>query len=80
MDQRFSKEKKLMKCLSCRGILKKGHTSFRVERKGFQLFFESIPAWVCSQCGEALLEEFAVKTIQDATEAFEKKTRKLLAA
>ena len=40
----------------------------------------SIPAWVCSQCGEPLLEEEAVKAIQGAAEAIEKKTRKLLLA
>jgi len=69
-----------MKCLSCQGILEKGHTSFRVERKGFQLYFESVPAWVCRQCGESLLEEEAVRIIQGAAEAVEKNTRKLLRA
>ncbi|MCK5270349.1 MAG: YgiT-type zinc finger protein [Sedimentisphaerales bacterium] len=35
----------------------KGKSPFSADRKGYHISWESIPAWVCTQCGEALFEE-----------------------
>jgi len=37
---------------------------FHIDRKGYHLLFDKIPAWVCSQCGEVYFEEVEVDSIQ----------------
>lgn len=53
-----------MKCIYCQGIMKRGVAPFHVDRKGYHLLFDRIPAWVCSQCGEVYFEETEVDSIQ----------------
>ena len=53
-----------MKCMHCQGKMKKGRAPFHIDRKGYHLSLEAVPAWVCSQCGEPYFEEAEVKTIQ----------------
>lgn len=53
-----------MQCLSCRGTLRLGHTSYTVNRKGYHLILDDVPAWICDQCGEPLFDEDAVRVIQ----------------
>ena len=40
--------------------------AFHVDRKGYHLMFDTVPAWVCEQCGEAYFEEREVTAIQSA--------------
>ena len=54
-----------MKCLHCRGEMKKGETLLHIDREGFHLTLDSVPVWVCSQCGESYLEAAEVDAIQD---------------
>ncbi|MFH0926386.1 MAG: YgiT-type zinc finger protein, partial [bacterium] len=49
-----------MKCIHCQGIMKKGTAPVHIDRKGCHLTLDNVPAWICSQCGEALFEENAV--------------------
>lgn len=53
-----------MKCLYCKGELKQGTTTYVINRHGYHLTIDNLVAYVCSQCGEALLDESAVKVIQ----------------
>ena len=46
-----------MECFHCKGKMVKGNSPFSVDRNGYHISWESIPAWVCTQCGEALFEE-----------------------
>ncbi|NOX08652.1 MAG: YgiT-type zinc finger protein [Gammaproteobacteria bacterium] len=55
-----------MECSYCKGKMVKGSAPFSVDRNGYHIAWESIPAWVCSQCGEALFEENEVNHIQKA--------------
>ncbi|MCX7839975.1 MAG: YgiT-type zinc finger protein [Anaerolineae bacterium] len=57
-----------MECYSCKGKLHKGKTSYTITRKGYHLIVDHVPAWVCEQCGEVLLEEAQVKAIQQLIE------------
>jgi YgiT-type zinc finger domain-containing protein len=50
---------------------------FSVDRNGYHITWESIPAWVCTQCGEALFEENEVDHIQRALQKIDQETRAL---
>jgi len=63
-----------MKCIHCRGEMKRGTTPFHVDRKGYHVLLDAIPAWVCEQCGEAYFEEKEVDAIQDLVRSIEEKT------
>lgn len=67
-----------MKCLLCHGEMEKSLVSYTVDRKGYHLFIEKIPAYVCSQCGERYFEEREVGAIQSMLKAFEGKLEKVL--
>jgi len=38
-----------MKCIHCRGKMKRGTTPLHVDRKGCHLTLDAVPAWVCEQ-------------------------------
>ena len=53
-----------MECLYCKNTLKKGVTTYTINRNGYHLTIDNLNAYVCSQCGETLLDEKAVESIQ----------------
>ncbi len=36
--------------------MKKGFAPFSADRKGYHISWDSIPTWVCTQCGEPYFE------------------------
>lgn len=66
-----------MKCIYCQGTMKKGAASYNLNRKGYHLLLDTLPAWVCDQCGEAYFEESEVQSIQDLIRAIDQKISKL---
>ena len=66
-----------MKCIHCKGQMKRGTTPFHVDRKGCHLVLDSVPAWVCQQCGETYFEEKEVDAIQDLIMSIEEKAQVL---
>ncbi len=69
-----------MKCLLCKGEMEKTTVSYTVDRKGYHLFIEKIPGYVCSQCGERYFEEKEVAAIQNMIKALEEKLKDVLVA
>ncbi len=63
-----------MECLYCKGKLFRGSAPFSVDRNGYHIVWEAIPAWVCTQCGEALFEENEVNHIQKALQQVDYET------
>lgn len=53
-----------MKCLSCQAELKQGTSAYTINRHGYHLVIDDLNAFTCPQCGEILLDEAAVQTIQ----------------
>ncbi len=53
-----------MKCVHCGGRMKRQTAPFQVDRKGYHLALDAVPAWVCGQCGEPYFEEREVRMIQ----------------
>jgi YgiT-type zinc finger domain-containing protein len=59
--------------------MKRGMTPFHVDRRGFHVTLDAIPAWVCEQCGETYFEEQEVDAIQDLVVSVESKALALSA-
>ena len=68
-----------MKCVYCKGRMKRGTAPFHIDRKGCHLMLESVPAWVCEQCGEAYFQEKEVDAIQDLIQSIEDKAQGIVA-
>lgn len=66
-----------MECLHCKGKMIRGNAPFSVDRNGYHLMWESVPAWVCTQCGEAFFEENEVNHIQKALRQVDRETKAL---
>ena len=66
-----------MKCVHCQGSMRRGTAPFHVDRKGYHLLLDTVPAWVCRQCGEAYFEEPEVESIQEAIRDLDDHTAKL---
>jgi len=60
-----------MKCLHCGGTMVRKPAPFHVDRFGYHLHLESVPAWVCTQCGEPYFEEKEVEAIQSVIRAID---------
>ena len=66
--------------MHCKGEMEKKTAPFHVNREKYQLTLDKIPAWVCTQCGEAYFEERQVEEIQKVIDTLDKKTQKLVSA
>jgi YgiT-type zinc finger domain-containing protein len=51
---------------------------FQIDRKGYHLSLDAVPAWVCNQCGEAYFDEAEVAKIQDVIRAVDDRARGLV--
>ena len=66
-----------MTCIHCRGRVQRSKAPLRVDRNGYHLRFDKVPAWVCSQCGEAYFEEREVAAGQSAIKVRDQQARRL---
>jgi YgiT-type zinc finger domain-containing protein len=66
-----------MECFYCRGQLAHGTAPFDVTRHGYHVHFDAVPAWVCSQCGEALFDGEAVALIEQARDSLDEQVEKM---
>jgi len=67
-----------MTCMYCQGKMECSTAPFHIDRKGYHLILDTIPAWVCVQCGETYLEEATVEAIQHIIRAIDTHTERLL--
>jgi len=67
----------LMICLICRQAdLIDGFASIAFERDEFRLRINQVPAYICPQCGEAIVEEdVALQLLSKAEDSFEQGVR-----
>lgn len=77
MVNRLQDKGQEMKCIHCQGQMKRGTTPLHIDRKGCHLLLDSVPAWVCTQCGEPFFEEAEVDAIQDLVDSVEKQASAL---
>jgi len=57
--------------------MKRKTAPFQIDKKGYHLMFDAVPAWVCSQCGEAYFEESEVNSIQAVLKILDEQAGKL---
>ena len=69
-----------MKCMHCKGKMEYITAPFQINRKGYHLMLDAVPAWVCNQCGEVYFEEAEVEAIQEVLKTLDERTEKLAAA
>ena len=69
-----------MKCIHCQGELTKGTAPYHVDRKGYHLTFDKVPANICKQSGEVYFEEKEVDEIQKTIQTLDKQASKVLSA
>ena len=67
-----------MKCMHCNAQMNRSSAPFHVDRHGYHLVLDTVPAWVCSQCGEAYFEEREVDKIQGAIKALDAQAEELV--
>lgn len=66
-----------MKCMCCGGTMERRSAPFYIDRKHVHVRLDSVPAWVCSQCGEAHFEEAEVEAVQHIIKSLDEQTGKL---
>lgn len=66
-----------MECFHCKGKMVRSGAPFSADRLGYHVSWESVPAWVCTQCGEALFEENEVNHIQKALQDLDRESEAL---
>ena len=76
---RLSHTETAMNCIHCHGKMSRSTVPFHVDRAGYHLSFDTIPAWICNQCGEAYFEEREVNAIQTAVYGLDRQARQLSA-
>ena len=67
-----------MTCIHCHGQMKCSKAPFHVDRNGYHLVLDTVPARVCDQCGEAYFEEREVDEIQCAIRGLDNRLSRLL--
>ncbi len=67
-----------MECLYCKGELTRQLVDYTVNRKGYHLIIDKVPAWVCRQCGEPLFEEDTVEVVQEMLSEVDARLEKLV--
>lgn len=55
-----------MKCLYCQAPVERGMTEVRLNRKGYQVSWQSVPAWVCTRCDQPYFEPAEVEQVRRA--------------
>ncbi len=65
--------------MHCKGTMLERPAPFHIDKKGYHLTLDSVPAFVCEQCGEVCFDEQAVDSIQEIIKTLEDHTDKLSA-
>ena len=69
-----------MECMYCKGRMERCTTPFSMDRNGYHVSWDAVPAWVCTQCGEAYFESREVDVIQKALRTLDNQTAVLMAS
>ena len=70
----------MRECVHCRGEMQRGSAPFSVDRSGYHVSWDALPAWVCTQCGEPYFEATVVEAIQKTLRGIDETTSALAIA
>lgn len=65
-----------MNHMYCQGTMERKTAPFQINRNGSHLVLSSIPAWICSQCGEVYFEEVEADAIQEVIRNLDESTER----
>jgi YgiT-type zinc finger domain-containing protein len=60
--------------------MKRATAPFSLDRNGYHVAWDAIPAWVCTQCGEPFFESREVDLIQKALKELDRESAALVSA
>lgn len=66
-----------MQCHFCGGDMKKGITTYALNKAGYHLLIHDVPAWICKQCNEVCFEENAVEILQELVTKLDRRVNKV---
>jgi len=69
-----------MECYFCKGKMKRGRTTYTVNKKGYHLLIDDVPAWICTKCGEAYFEGEGIDAVQDVIKSLDVQISKMRGA
>ncbi len=58
-----------MECYYCKATLVRAKSPYNINRDGYHLVIDGVPAWLCKQCGEIFFEGQEVDAIQEIIRA-----------
>lgn len=58
-----------MECYYCKATMVRAKSPYTVNKNGYHLVIDDVPAWVCKQCGEIFFEGAEVDAIQEIIKA-----------
>ncbi|MES1245158.1 MAG: hypothetical protein ABUT39_26370 [Acidobacteriota bacterium] len=64
-----------MKCLYCQAPVERGTAQVRVNRSGYQMAWQAVPAWICTRCDQPYFERQEVETVRLAVSALTQLSR-----
>ena len=67
-----------MECIHCKGRMKRRTAPFSLDRNGYHVCWDAVPAWVCTQCGEPFFESRKVELIQNALRDLDRESEALI--
>ena len=59
--------------------MRRSTAPLHIDSHGYHLSLDSVPAWLCGQCGKPFFEEREVDTIQGAIQTLDEQTRRIAA-
>jgi len=68
-----------MECFYCKGTMEKGQTTYTINRKGYHIVIDHVPAYICKQCGEPYFESNGIRLVQEIIHEVDNKTEQLQA-
>lgn len=70
----------MRECVHCKGRLERAAAPFSVDRNGYHVSWDALPAWVCTQCGEPLFDGAVIEAIQRTLQDLDRTTAAIAAA
>jgi len=68
-----------MQCIHCKGKMKPSTAPLSIDRKGYHVTWNAVPAWVCTQCGEPYFESRQTDIIQEVLSTLDHQSAELAA-
>jgi hypothetical protein len=63
---RLQREQAPVRCIRCDGRVQRGTAPVLVERPGYRVAWQALPAWICTRCETPYFEEREVSLIRQA--------------